>query len=525
MRRVPNYAIVTSRSSRSQKYEEDEPVDSLDGLIKVLTRPISNRNTRSLVGLVSFVREIKFFKQLAGDLSDEVVTLCCLHMTYEMVESGQDVFRQGDTGSKFYVILEGSVGIIINLDTPTAKGPTQVSSLHRGDAFGELALLYNKPRAATIRCLTDCHFAVLDKTDYAKTIAKAHESKLSHQVDFLLSLPMFKSWTRGSMQKLTYYFKEKTYTRKQVLVQSGTPANDVFIIKEGEIEVRKEVQTKGLSIAFRSPKTLTTIIEMAILTTGESIGHVEVLHSSCHSYTYVCHSATARVLHISKEDFIKRVNTEESWNVLRAMSEAKGNMRQKMLENLESLEVFKPERIHSRPESVTAKPSPHRLVRTPMPESAPFRIKDASPVHKEISPKTDKFEAQNRLYPVFSLTKDPNSLLKRDPNKYLRRFKSWDAIFARKTIDLQGKIKKKAPKRAIVNIHTYSQRVRDSAKDPETALFRSSSAVLHPYLTINTLEMGKFPGKDELQTGKKLDRVVSSSHSQFRFKRYSGLEV
>jgi cAMP-dependent protein kinase regulator/cGMP-dependent protein kinase 2 len=41
-----------------------------------------------------------------------------------------------------------------------------------GKSFGELALISNKPRAATIRCLKDCHFAVIEKQNYEKVLQK-----------------------------------------------------------------------------------------------------------------------------------------------------------------------------------------------------------------------------------------------------------------------------------------------------------------------------------------------------------------
>jgi CRP-like cAMP-binding protein len=44
--------------------------------------------------------------------------------------------------------------------------------LKSGKAFGELALIKNKPRAATIRCNEDSHFAVMSKVDYEKVLQK-----------------------------------------------------------------------------------------------------------------------------------------------------------------------------------------------------------------------------------------------------------------------------------------------------------------------------------------------------------------
>ena len=42
----------------------------------------------------------------------------------------------------------------------------EVAILNHGSSFGELALISNKPRAATIKCITDTHFLVLHKQDY-----------------------------------------------------------------------------------------------------------------------------------------------------------------------------------------------------------------------------------------------------------------------------------------------------------------------------------------------------------------------
>ena len=72
------------------------------------------------------------------------------------------VLCKGERGSKFYIILEGKVGIFIRNKTELKK----VKELQGGDSFGELALVNDAPRSASIRCLLDCHFAVLDKKNY-----------------------------------------------------------------------------------------------------------------------------------------------------------------------------------------------------------------------------------------------------------------------------------------------------------------------------------------------------------------------
>jgi hypothetical protein len=49
---------------------------------------------------------------------------------------------------------------------------SEVSKLKSGDHFGDLAILDNKPRAATIKCINNCHFATLGHDDYQRVLAK-----------------------------------------------------------------------------------------------------------------------------------------------------------------------------------------------------------------------------------------------------------------------------------------------------------------------------------------------------------------
>ena len=62
-------------------------------------------------------------------------------------EKGQVLFNQGDPGDRAFVIVEGAVDVIV--DTP--DGPQVLSNPGRGDVIGELALLCEEPRTATVK--------------------------------------------------------------------------------------------------------------------------------------------------------------------------------------------------------------------------------------------------------------------------------------------------------------------------------------------------------------------------------------
>jgi len=49
---------------------------------------------------------------------------------------------------------------------------TEVRQMHKGAAFGEIALINNAPRSANVTAVQDCQFAILSRNDYDKVIKK-----------------------------------------------------------------------------------------------------------------------------------------------------------------------------------------------------------------------------------------------------------------------------------------------------------------------------------------------------------------
>ena len=94
---------------------------------------------------------VKFFKQMNDP---EQVLELCRTLTLKNFGAGQQVFKQGDEGSTFYIIFSGGircVEVYVNDFKSGKEGIGEcVVKLSVGDAFGELALLGTGTRAATI---------------------------------------------------------------------------------------------------------------------------------------------------------------------------------------------------------------------------------------------------------------------------------------------------------------------------------------------------------------------------------------
>lgn len=117
-------------------------------------------------------------------------------------------------GVKFYLVIEGTVGVYMRLPKEQGLGfpaaapdrgeishitedLTCVKELHGGDSFGELALMNNKPRLASIICHTNCHFATLGKKEFFDTLKQKEEEKLTNEMGFFLNMPFFAGWSFG----------------------------------------------------------------------------------------------------------------------------------------------------------------------------------------------------------------------------------------------------------------------------------------------------------------------------------------
>jgi ATP-binding cassette, subfamily B, bacterial len=94
-------------------------------------------------------------------------------LSTEHVPAGREVFRQGDRGDRLYVIARGTVVVSSRNDDSGAEEVRAV--LQDGDYFGEIALLEDTPRTATVRTRTDCVFLTLPCDAFLKLLEESPE--------------------------------------------------------------------------------------------------------------------------------------------------------------------------------------------------------------------------------------------------------------------------------------------------------------------------------------------------------------
>ncbi|CAI2385589.1 unnamed protein product [Moneuplotes crassus] len=145
-------------------------------------------------------------------------------------------FNDFYTGSKF--VKKGK-----DADTRyiTLNFILEVVQLSVGASFGELALLEDKPRSATILCTENSKFAVLEKENFNKIMGKMYRSKFAKDIEFLSNFSFIQGLTRITKQKLCYPMVSCEYVRGQTIVSEGSHVKDIILLENGEYEMTKNI--------------------------------------------------------------------------------------------------------------------------------------------------------------------------------------------------------------------------------------------------------------------------------------------
>ena len=95
--------------------------------------------------LAGMLRKVEFFAPLTVGQLDKVLP----HVRLHSYSAGEKVFRQGEAGDAFYIIYKGKVEVRLRRMLVLSK---TVAALEPGSFFGEIALVSDEPRTATVVC-------------------------------------------------------------------------------------------------------------------------------------------------------------------------------------------------------------------------------------------------------------------------------------------------------------------------------------------------------------------------------------
>lgn len=178
---------------------------------------------------------------LFTNLDEESLKSVLSHLQEKKVTSGTLVIKQGDVGDFFYIVESGTLEFLVDGEKVGEAGP--------GSSFGELALMYNAPRAATVRATSDAILWALDRVTFRSiTLGKTFTKKKLHG-EFLKEVPILKGLNVYELSKLANAMNSEVFEPGQEVITEGAVGEQFYIIESGEAEVTKSKEGKVQDLA------------------------------------------------------------------------------------------------------------------------------------------------------------------------------------------------------------------------------------------------------------------------------------
>lgn len=205
---------------------------------------------------------------LFRELQSQQLTAVVNAMREVNAQQDEVVIRQGDVGEWFYVVEGGMLHCFIReeplppdwfKDRPSATTTTEtfvqpgyhaefgrkVAECGVGSTFGELALMYGHPRAASVVAMQPSTLWALDRITFRTIILKGAHRRRTMYEQFLASVPLLKSLGSTERSKISDALGSLTFEDGAAVVKQGDMGDSFFFIEEGEAIVTKTQEENG----------------------------------------------------------------------------------------------------------------------------------------------------------------------------------------------------------------------------------------------------------------------------------------
>ena len=176
------------------------------------------------------VRAIEAFLTINGtDLRDSVINTVVDTMSAIELNQGQAAITQGEIGTSVYVVASGNLLVTMNGERIRKLGP--------GALFGELALLFDARRSATVTCLDNCKLWSLSRTSFKIIQRNATNLAIQQRTRRFQVVPELAGIPSTDLAKLMATLTPMSYKFGETLYAAGKCTTKIMLIEEGMVNV------------------------------------------------------------------------------------------------------------------------------------------------------------------------------------------------------------------------------------------------------------------------------------------------
>jgi len=221
------------------------------------------------------------------------------------VPSGTSVFKKGDLGTALFIVQEG----LLKVDLVTFEVVLRI-----GDTFGELALLYDEPRTATVEATRDCRLWVLPRTTFKEILQSTAVLKAKEHSMMLHQVPVIRDQVDlALLSVLAGALEETVLEKEEVLCVRGEDEGILFLITSGFCSVTdadpEDEGKKGLM-------------------KGDWIGEKQLSENVPATRTVVVQSEKATVLSLDYYHFELVKQASQDHTILQQVRESRGSAQE-----------------------------------------------------------------------------------------------------------------------------------------------------------------------------------------------------
>ena len=169
---------------------------------------------------------------LFSQLDEDSLRTIIFALEEKRYPKGSEIIKQGDEGDFFYVLEKGTVDFLVDGKV--------VNTSSDGSSFGELALMYNSPRAASVIATSECILWALDRMTFRRILLEGTAKKRSLYENFLKEVPVLQSLSSYERSKLADALNTESFKTGENVVTEGEAGENFYFIEDGDAEVIKE---------------------------------------------------------------------------------------------------------------------------------------------------------------------------------------------------------------------------------------------------------------------------------------------
>ncbi|XP_041324257.1 cGMP-dependent protein kinase 2 isoform X3 [Pyrgilauda ruficollis] len=221
------------------------------------------------------------------------------HQTRDMVEcmyertfqQGSYIIRQGEPGNHIFVLKEGSLEVF--------QQNKLLSSIPVWTAFGELAILYNCTRTASVKAITNVKTWALDREVFQNIMRVTAQTRQEQYRNFLRSVSLLKNLPEDKLTKIMDCLEVEYYDKGDYVIREGEEGNTFFIIAKGKVIVTQSTTDHS------QPQVI------KYLHKGDYFGEKALVSDDVRSANIIADEYNVECLVIDRETFNQTVGTYE----------------------------------------------------------------------------------------------------------------------------------------------------------------------------------------------------------------------